>query len=1011
MSIENLSEGKLPYNYKKLKRMKNLGIIPEENNINSEYEKSNEHSTKVENKHNISFTNYSINIKNISFNKEIDMDNNDSSFKYKTQKSFFDKKLFYDLMNEENIKNEESNNNISSSNEKHNKRKSEDIIILNSGKKQNELIKLISTNKSDIIGNENYTKNINLNININNNIQYEIEKNKEKEEENSSDLNQSLNSLIKIAEKNCLYFSDTLKQDNNKDKGKELKKSKDDNKLIKVKKNKSKINKENINLALYNNPIIEKVERNTIKSKKNEISQIQEEKINKINNNIKTTNLIPKGNISNIKDKIYNKKKSIPKNISIKNYRNLSHKSKESEDIKKIYKRVKNNSKNVLSIGKRNDNSKEKKEEDIIENKTNKNIIYEYKKPSFKKEKMNSLNHQGYNRNTFNDINSKKIQNNKIVMSKKFFEMNISLDNFNQKLHNFENSLDESSNKIYKRPTVFINQTKKVKSLEKIKSEKDLFNHYSSRQKKKLQFKKNLQRAKTNINNNIDENEIKQENTYIKKNLQNHANLSLNNGIKEDINNLNTPLYSYNNNNTNQNFYINKKSRNEYKERNTINSYNISEYNLKKYEDIYDNSQTKTMLNNNSINLSIKLGDLLILEEKLCDIILALKKNKRAENQCLDFFISFYNFGIYKQIEKFFDNDVDEEIVRLFFNYKLISILLCYKFTKNNVIIDISQFLEILQLCHRNLINIYEQILNRIANINLNINNIWLKKLDDIINYSKKSSEQIFQTENNIFSLIEKINFNTNSLIKKLKNILYYNKYQDKTIIVNFIQSLNQKTYEEIYYFFKQYIYTIDNQDSSILPQIYKPIHPEMQNQNYPYIKIMNKKRYTLILDLNETLISLKCTDNSRGVIRVRPYLYEFLDIIKQNFELIIFTGSTENYTKSIIGALERNKKYFDFIFCRQYLVKCGDYYLKDLSKIGRPLDSTIIIDNNPENYKLQKENGIYIQPFWGDNNDDNALYYLIYILNNIANEKIDVRDGLSKYRDEIVSKVSASIV
>ena len=1008
MSIENLSEGKLPYNYKKLKRMKNLGIIPEENNNNSEYEKSNEYSTKIENKQNISFTNYSINIKNISFNKETDIDNNDSLFKYKTQKSFFDKKLFYDIMNEENIKNEESNNNISSSNEKHSKRKSEDIIILNSGKKQSELIKLISTNNSDKIGNENYTKNINLNININNNIQYEIEKNKEKEEE-SNDLNQSLNSLIKIAEKNCLYFSDTLQADNNKDKGKDIKESKDDGKLIKVKKNKSKINKENINLALYNNPIFKKVENNKIKAKKNEINHIQEEKINKSNNNIKTTNLIPKGNISNIKDKIYNKKKSIPKNISIKNYRNLSHKSKESEDIKKIYKRVKNNSKNVLSIGKKKDNSKEKKEEENIDNNINKNIIYEYQKS--KKEKMNSLNHQGYNRNTFNDINSKKIQNNKIEMTKKFFEVNISLDNFNQKLHNFENSLDEGVNKIYKRPTVFINQTKKVKSLEKIKSEKDLFNNHSSRQKKKLKFKKNLQRAKTNINNNINENGIKQENTYIKKNLLNHANLSLNNDIKNDINNLNSPLYSYKNNNTNQNFYVNKKSRNEYKERNTINSYNISEYNLKKYEDIYNNSQTKIMFNNNSINLTIKLGDLLILEEKLCDIILALKKNKRAENQCLDFFISFYNFGIYKQIEKFFDNDVDEEIVRLFFNYKLITILLCYKFTKNNEISDISPFLEILQLCHRNLINVYEQIINRIANMNLNVNNIWIKKLDEIINYSKKSSEQMFQTENNIFSLIEKINFNTNSLIKKLKNILYYNKYQDKTIIVNFIQNLNQKTFEEIYYFFKEYIYIIDNPEGSILPQIYKPIHPEMQNQNYPYIKTMNKKRYTLILDLNETLISLKYTDNSKGLIRVRPYLYEFLDIIKQNFELIIFTGSTENYSKSIIGALERKKKYFDFIFCRQYLVKCGDCYLKDLSKIGRPLDSTIIIDNNPENYKLQKENGIYIKPFWGDNSDDNALYYLIYILNNIANEKLDVRDGLAKYKDDIVFKISASIV
>ena len=753
-----------------------------------------------------------------------------------------------------------------------------------------------------------------------------------------------------------------------------------------------------------------KVQNNKInKIKKKEINKIQKDKVNK-SNNIKTKNLIPIGNNLNIKDNIYNKKESIPKNMSFKTNRNLSFKLKNKEENVKIYKRIKNSSKNYLSIGK----NKEKNTEGNDNKTKEENNIVEYKRMTYNidnLDKINPINKQTYSRKTLNEINSKKMIDNHLLINKKFFEVNISLDNCYPKFHNFENNIDDETNKIYKRPTIFTNQIKKVKSLDIVRSNKDLFEQYSSREKNKNEIKYKYKRTKTNMNSIIYNNQIKNSNTYVKKSPKNPGNISINYQNMDKINNQNSPLYS-NNIESNNFIYLNKKSRNEgiYKERNTINTYNITNFNIKKYEDIYNNSHTKNILQNNRFSFSNKLGDLIILEEKLCDVILGLKNNKRAENQCLDFLNFYYNFSMYKQLEKLFDNEVDEEIVRLSLNYELISIILCYKFSKDDEIIDTSSFFEILQLCHRNLINIYEQVLKEIEKNNNNLKNIWVQKLDQIVDFSKQSSEQIFSSENYIPSLVGKINFNTNSLIKKLKNILYNNKYQNKNIIINFIKSLNQKTFEEIYIFFKEYIYIIDNPEGSILPQVYKPINQEKQFQNYPYIKSLNKKRYTLILDLNDTLISLKYADNTKGLIRVRPFLYEFLDAVGQYYELILFTGSSENYTKSIVEALERKKKYFDFILYRQFLVKCGDCYIKDLSKIGRPLDSTIIIDNNPQNYKLQKENGIFIKSFWGDDSEDVALYNLISILINIVKEKIDVRDGLSKYKDEIVSKVSVNI-
>ncbi len=83
---------------------------------------------------------------------------------------------------------------------------------------------------------------------------------------------------------------------------------------------------------------------------------------------------------------------------------------------------------------------------------------------------------------------------------------------------------------------------------------------------------------------------------------------------------------------------------------------------------------------------------------------------------------------------------------------------------------------------------------------------------------------------------------------------------------------------------------------------------------------------------------------------------------------------------------------------------------MKDLNRIGRPIDKIIIVDNMPQNFRLQKENGINIKAFWGEDANDNALEELGKILINIAKDGGDVRIGLQKYRDEIVKKVTSNI-
>ena len=65
----------------------------------------------------------------------------------------------------------------------------------------------------------------------------------------------------------------------------------------------------------------------------------------------------------------------------------------------------------------------------------------------------------------------------------------------------------------------------------------------------------------------------------------------------------------------------------------------------------------------------------------------------------------------------------------------------------------------------------------------------------------------------------------------------------------------------------------------------------------------------------------------------------------------------------------------------REHNIVKDKNFVKDLSRIGRDLSKVIIIDNMPHSFSLQKENGILIKPFYGDDKNDDCLLKLIPIL------------------------------
>ncbi len=74
----------------------------------------------------------------------------------------------------------------------------------------------------------------------------------------------------------------------------------------------------------------------------------------------------------------------------------------------------------------------------------------------------------------------------------------------------------------------------------------------------------------------------------------------------------------------------------------------------------------------------------------------------------------------------------------------------------------------------------------------------------------------------------------------------------------------------------------------------------------------------------------------------------------------------------------------------------CKEFYIKDLSLIGRDLNKCIIVDNITENFLLQPMNGITIKSFYNDLDDD-ALMQMCPLLISIVVAKLDdVRGALT---------------
>ena len=731
-------------------------------------------------------------------------------------------------------------------------------------------------------------------------------------------------------------------------------------------------------------------------------------------------------------NKFINSTNNLLKNFTINKKYNISfllkslNKKELSDNITKIFS---NRSLSTPQNYNNNNNNNTNSKSCDSNNKNNNNISIIYKNEN----KMKMKDFFSYT------LKNKKNNNNKnnLSLTPNIYEY---IEPNGNKTFNYKNYYNKNNNS----PNIYNN-----------KSQENVNNNNNDNDIKKYLFKpiKNNIRTKLFNENNpnfyndeiqFENGDINQNNNNNNTNNNNNINLIFNNGINSNniyrsnvtgtsINHKRTLSNGCNPKSNSSNNILDKNSNklNYNDENNNTVTTNYYQINNKYYNNIFNINLSKENL------FTINLENLNILHNKVQNLLYKINNCIDCRNEIFEYLNFYFDSKIYNNYLHYIRSIDNKNKIKDYLKLEILCFFIFYDIqVKNNFIKYFVIFKSIFSLLHFNFIN-FSKFLIKFIKINKN-NLYWYENLKNLLKFETNFNKYEDFTEFDLINIIEKNIIDINAYYKLIINDIYlyinsneiyykfpfilnninnnYHHNDKQNIINNFFNDAffikNNYEIEDLKIFFNYFILDIENIDSSnyIYTTIFNINNMNLNNNNLniPF----NNKIYTLVLDLDETLIYIKKNPiNKNAKILFRPFLYEFLDKMKNLFEIILFSFGNKNYVDKICDLIEKNdNKYFSYRLYRNNAIYTKNKeYIKDLRILNRDIKKIIIVDNIYNTFKLQRENGICIKSFYGDMKDNilNILGDLLEKIRYDCEYTNDIRISLKKYQNEIIKNIT----
>ncbi|KAF5830891.1 hypothetical protein DUNSADRAFT_13901 [Dunaliella salina] len=178
------------------------------------------------------------------------------------------------------------------------------------------------------------------------------------------------------------------------------------------------------------------------------------------------------------------------------------------------------------------------------------------------------------------------------------------------------------------------------------------------------------------------------------------------------------------------------------------------------------------------------------------------------------------------------------------------------------------------------------------------------------------------------------------------------------------------------------------------------------------------KGKLTVLLDLDGTLITsfppkraprvppsmrthlvgVGSKLNPLGVFVVeRPELRQFLQSVAEFAEIVVYTAGFEDYAKPIIDAVDPKREFIMHTLYRDSTLATEHYQcVKDMNRLNRPLERTVLVDDTPLAFLHQPDNGIPMLAYRGTADDRLLMEAVLPLLQDLS-RTTDVQPTLRK--------------